>query len=81
MCLTNRRVQHLLKQKIANSVSNKGNSNNNNNNNNNNKVNVINNFACKQALNSLNSKFMIPTEPPRKARKLNDSKKEPKYTD
>ena len=61
----------MMKQKIAQTVSNKVNKNNNSN--------VINNFACQQALNSLNSNLIHPREPPKKARKLNCSKKQPKY--
>ena len=56
------------------SVSKKRNHNQRNSN-----RNIINNFSAEQALYSLNSNIIQPKEPPKKARKLNNSKKEPNF--
>ena len=64
------RVQNLMRHEINESVSRKRNHNERNSN-------IINNFSAQQALHSLNSNIIQPKQPPKKARKLNNSKKEP----
>ena len=65
-----RRVRDLLRQEINESVSRKRNRNERD-------TSIIDNFSAEQALHSLNSNIIEPKQSPIKARKLNNSKKEP----